>query len=381
MESGIRLLLVLSGATVGWLLATIFFGDVASGPDDLEQKRKLVFFVYANNSLVDTVDIFPLESDLEGFGRWEAPPPDGFLGLKLAEEGTVDSFPRRSSTKTQLCIGSHFGRLNNQVREFEAAIALAILLNWTVVAPAHLEIVRILDVNTFEAIRENLISFEGVLCPEATNLELSQRKFVQGSLHDEGFRDSFKAAAKGKVWRISAANLFLSRQSLVQLVGSEIDHLFWKHFRAKSKFEEEAEDFVRKRFRDKPFYAVHLRHLEGTCVKRMKRNFNSSGRLCGIQWDRFMHLSKIRPGTPVYVASDMQDRNALTSFLQKGAIASRKDPIVEFLIAARSSFFVGIATSTASQSIEHLRQHRFRSETIERTGEFRNGILDETEVW
>lgn len=118
------------------------------------------------------------------------------------------------------------------------------------------------------------------------------------------------------------------------------------------------------------------RDLEGSCGYRMRRDYKIGRKVCNPYNDKTLGIMKRLVGRQVmkrlnykeiFVASDHQNRGALASYTEntdannhqfKGKCKGYICAIIEFEIAARSSFFIGTLASTASHTISVMRDLR-----------------------
>mmetsp|Transcript_30093 Transcript_30093/g.37096 ORF Transcript_30093/g.37096 Transcript_30093/m.37096 type:complete len:515 (+) Transcript_30093:230-1774(+) len=137
--------------------------------------------------------------------------------------------------------------------------------------------------------------------------------------------------------------------------------------------------YLEKYFGNGPFAAVQL--LSGNCEKEMTAA-GLNPRMCSPKRDFAMHIVSQfvndRPLPPLFVLSDGQNGNALTTYktendFQFDKLCTRTTficSIIRLEISARSNIFLGAKTSPISVTVSRLRAHRQL-----RTGVFYPNIL------
>mmetsp|Transcript_8487 Transcript_8487/g.11096 ORF Transcript_8487/g.11096 Transcript_8487/m.11096 type:complete len:491 (+) Transcript_8487:238-1710(+) len=278
-----------------------------------------------------------------------------WLSLPPSEEGYI-------------CMRHTFGRLNNKLQEMTNLLYFANALNRTLVVE-H-EIGNVYDYYKWQDIFPHVkyrVATTGThklwhWCHWGYLVDGRQNKMLMS----RGGLQQLKKEIKGKEFvAINAAILFYFR---------ETDYAFLRSFYAnlwpKPSVLKKANDFIAEHFGEKPYAAVHLRDLEGSCANRMKR-VNYNGYLCSPNKERAMTIyNKLLPGKeelPWFVASDFQKPGARSSygneperhvFKGKCGEGSHECALIDFEICAQANFFIGVFASSASRTIARMREFR-----------------------
>lgn len=296
--------------------------------------------------------------------------PDPGVQKKESEIFT-DEFYDRVRSNGVICLSSKYGRLNNQILAVRGGLVFAHLLNRTLVIPATVS--KLFDADELGKIAPHIaVRFSRKLCrkPKANSVLTKLCKKKLGcDLRDNELVDRLrKQTADNRYLGIDGQTLFRNSRWASHLEGFPLERLFYRHLFPQKPIRDIASNFIEENFKGKEFAAVHLRWLEGSCYYRVKIYNKGIGKmLCSPKRDVYLEVMNDvihRTDMPIFVASDRQREGALESYtsnggyLYKGACSGFTCAVIDFEIAARSNFFIGVIVSTASDTIANLRAHR-----------------------
>mmetsp|Transcript_3211 Transcript_3211/g.3807 ORF Transcript_3211/g.3807 Transcript_3211/m.3807 type:complete len:482 (+) Transcript_3211:294-1739(+) len=272
------------------------------------------------------------------------------------------------SEEGYLCMRHTFGRLNNKLLEMTNLLFFAHELNRTLVVE-H-EIGRVYDYYKWQDMFPHVkyrVATDGThklwhACHWGYLVDGPQNKMLM----TRAGRQNLKKQIQGKEFvAINAAVLFYFRETDYAFLRAFYANLWPKPYVLKK-----ANDFIAEHFGNKPYAAVHLRDLEGSCSNRMRR-VNYNGYLCSPNKERAMTVyRKLLPDSeelPWFVASDFQRPGARTSygkeperhvFRGKCGEGSHECALIDFEICAQANFFIGVFASSASRTVARMRELR-----------------------
>lgn len=291
-----------------------------------------------------------------------------------------------------LCETSAFGQLQNQVNSLEAMLLLALHLNRTAVMPP--QVARVYRWLPLAKYRSKLLVKGQYRCADAQPAHAFERQCVDGGKACDLSRPRAVAAlrratAATPVLGLAGKAFFYSRRRWAASAPG-FSHFFFANLRPFAGLRRAADAFVQRAFGATPFVAVHLRWLDGFCLDRVRRYPGAApgtAALCSPPRNltaRIMRgvLAPADRAWPIFVASDRQRPEVLQTYLQAGdaslaaaattSISAGADvpgfahfnplqaAVLDFEIAARASFFVGVVTSSASKNVASLRRFRRR---------------------
>mmetsp|Transcript_16744 Transcript_16744/g.47762 ORF Transcript_16744/g.47762 Transcript_16744/m.47762 type:complete len:465 (-) Transcript_16744:792-2186(-) len=283
-----------------------------------------------------------------------------------------------------LCLNRPYGRTNNQVVGMRGGMVFAFIMKRTLVVPKKMA--AIFDQSHLQDIMPRLVvPYDAKLCSKAkSNSEISKI-----CMHREGcdlsdaklVQKLINAAGSHRVVSMHGATWFRNAHWASKLPGFNLETAFYTNLYPNQSISRAADKFIEDNFKGRPFAAVHLRWLEGSCLWRIKKyNHGVGSELCSPNRDTFLEVMKEVVGhtdMPIFVASDRQVRPAFDSYvdkgdyLYKGPCVGVECPLIDFEIASRSNFFVGVIVSSASDTIAKLRRNR----PVRHVGKYYRSVL------
>lgn len=282
-----------------------------------------------------------------------------------------------------LCQMSTYGQLQNQVNSFQALLLLALHLNRTAVMPT--EVARSYRWLPLAQYRSRLLVTGKFRCAAATHVQALEKQCNDGGsacdlARPRAAEAARRATAGVAVLGMSGRALFYSRRRWATSTPDFVE-FFYANLLPVAALQRAADAYVQKTFGARPFAAVHLRWLEGACPKRARRYPGAAthtAALCSPPRKLTMRIMRgvLEPADldwPIFVASDRQRLAVLRTYVQAGDatlamgaeangthLNSLHAAVLDFEIAARANFFVGVLMSSASKNIANLRRFRKR---------------------
>mmetsp|Transcript_8371 Transcript_8371/g.10046 ORF Transcript_8371/g.10046 Transcript_8371/m.10046 type:complete len:511 (-) Transcript_8371:425-1957(-) len=280
-----------------------------------------------------------------------------------------------------LCMRGFWGRLNNKVQEMYNALWIAHELNRTLIVER--EISRYFDIKRWQDIFPHVkyrVAVPGRgefrhMCKGSNAIYIAGPNDHRNKmLHTRSGRQALKKELrknKNKFVAIAATTVFYLM---------ETDHAFLRAFFANlypsANIRLKVDEYINRTFGTRPYMAVHLRSLEGSCTGRMSRA-NLSDEVCSPSKKMTTKMlqaiqansENVSPDfsstflSNIYVASDHQKKDRMITYKPKGHFfdgecSSRECAMIDFEIAARSDFFIGTFASSATRTIARLREYR-----------------------
>ena len=292
-------------------------------------------------------------SMLYGLVKWDPDPlePQFWQPAKLIEGFTLEHVHEHpcSVAKEAIQIEGLFGRLNNYLIELVHMLEVAVLSErkYILVIGSHYREITGNHIDIFNTTRL-FACVKRYDSPEARALRIIKVNVKQIYRQRENVFNDFR----GNV----LSRLLLSPSSRVR---------------------EDVELFIRQNKLTSGFNAIHLRGMEGKCLKEMTSRFHHSytyafelGRnitevdICDMTND-YVRWKLMRAGTshlPLVIAHDDQNRERLHDLLCNfNAVTTRggqrpEDVIADMVLLLRANTFVPNLVSTFSDNIQHARR-------------------------